>query len=90
MVAARIGWTPEQWGRLTRAQRTLLARAIEDRDAEMAETMRDAISNALANALLKRGARPIDLYRDVSSSHNAMGHAEAIGKMRAIEDMMRR
>ena len=83
MVAARLGWTPEQWGSLTDAQRVLLARAVEDRDARATEAVRDALANALANALRRRGGDPLPLYEDASQGQ-AMGHGEAVGKMRDI------
>lgn len=83
MVAARLGWTPEQWGSLTDAQRVLLARAVEDRDVRATEAVRDAV----ANALRRKGGDPLPLYEDASRGQ-AMGHGEAVGKMRDIAARM--
>lgn len=83
-VAARLGWTPDQWDGITQAQRVLLSRAIEDRDAEEAETLRDAVANALANAMAKRGSRAVKLYEDLTATRR-MSPSQARRKMRDIQ-----
>ena len=83
-VAARLGWTPDQWDGVTQAQRALLARAMEDRDAELAETLRDAIVNALANAMAKRGSRAVRLYEDLTATRR-MSPSQARRKMSDIQ-----
>lgn len=83
-MAARLGWTPDQWDGITQAQRVLLARAMEDRDAEVAETLRDAVANALANAMAKRGSRAVRLYEDLTATRR-MSPSQARRKMRDIQ-----
>ena len=69
------------------AQRVLLARAMEDRDAEVAETLRDAMANALANAMAKSGSLAIGLYEDLTAKRR-MSTRQARDKMRDIQARM--
>ncbi len=87
-VAARTGWTPSQLAELTDSQLVLLARAMEERDAQLAETVRDAVLNALANGMSKRGSKAVALFEPAPDRARRMGRAEAMGKMAAIEASM--
>lgn len=87
-LAARTGWTPSQLEELTAAQTVLLVRAIEERDAELTEAIRDAVLNALANGMAKRGSKAVALFEPAPDRVRLMGRAEAIGKMAAIEASM--
>ena len=62
-------------------------RALEQRDAEVAEAWRDGAANALANGLRKRGAPVVPLYEDLSRRKPAMSRREALAKMAAMEAM---
>nr|WP_314638529.1 hypothetical protein [uncultured Olsenella sp.] len=85
-MAARLAWTPDQWDGLTATQRVFLMRALEQRDAEVAEAWRDGAANALVNGLRKRGAPVVPLYEDLSRKP-AMSRREALAKMAAMEAM---
>ncbi len=88
-LAARVGWTPSQFAELTDSQFVLLARAMEERDAELVEAVRDAVLNALANGMAKRGSKAIALFEPAPDRVRRMGRSEALGKMVAIEAAMR-
>lgn len=61
-AAVRFGWTPEQWAALTHAQRALLMRAQEDRAVEVTTLVRDAVANAVANVMRKKGRKAVPLF----------------------------
>lgn len=88
-LAARVGWTPSQFAELTDSQFVLLARAMEERDAELVEAVRDAVLNALANAVAKSGSKATVLFEPAPDRVRRMGRSEALGKMAAIEATMR-
>lgn len=71
----RFGWTPTEWAALTRAQRALLMRAQEDRTVEVATLLRDAVANAVANVMRKRGKRAIPLFRKAKRGERPRGGA---------------
>lgn len=77
----RFGWTPTEWAALTRAQRALLMRAQEDRTVEVATLLRDAVANAVANVMRKRGKRAIPLFRKTKKSRQRGGARPAGGPL---------
>lgn len=87
-VAARTHWTPSQASELTDSQLVLLARAMEERDAELVEAVRDAVLNAMANGMAKRGSAAEPLFEPAPDAARRMGRPEAMGKMAAIEAAM--
>lgn len=87
-LAARVGWTTSQIAELTDSQLVLIVRAIEERDAELTEAIRDAVLNALANGMAKMGSKAVALFEPAPDRVRRMGRAEAIGKMAAIEASM--
>lgn len=89
-VASATGWTPEQWGALSVTEQALFLRALEARDAELAETVRDTVTNALANGFQKKGKPVIDLYAKVETKKKRLDHAEALSKMNSIQNKLDR
>lgn len=83
----RFGWTPEQYRSLTPAQRALLVRADEARTVEVTTYVRDAVANAISNAMRKKGQRAVPLWTKLRKpkAHKPMGRSKALRKMRQIE-----
>lgn len=85
-MAAKFGWTPSQFNELTYTQRVLLMRAIEDREARDAQTMRDAVLNAISNAFMKRGSKPLQMFEVIKKHVKQMSRADALEKMKQIQN----
>lgn len=83
----RFGWTPEEYRSLTPAQRALLVKADEARTVEVTTYIRDAVANAVANAMRKKGQRAVPLWvrRKRPKAHKPMARGKALRKMRQIE-----
>ncbi len=77
-AAVRFGWTPGQWAALTHAQRALLMRAQEDRAVEVTTLVRDAVANAVANVMRKKGRKAVPLFRK-TKKRAARGGARPAG-----------
>lgn len=59
----RFGWTPDQFRALTPAQVALLRKEDERRTVELGNLVRDAVQNAVANAMRKKGKKQQPLFR---------------------------
>ncbi|WP_317415070.1 hypothetical protein [Thermophilibacter provencensis] len=59
----RFGWTPAEFDALTPAQLALLRKEDERRTVEVGNLIRDAVQNAVANAMRKRGRKQQPLFR---------------------------
>lgn len=59
----RFGWTPDQFRALTPAQLALLRKEDERRTVELGNLVRDAVQNAVANAMRKKGKKQQPLFR---------------------------
>ena len=59
----RFGWTPDQFRALTPAQIILLRKEDERRTVELGNLVRDAVQNAVANAMRKKGKKPQSLFK---------------------------
>lgn len=85
----RFGWTPGQFRALTPAQLALLRKEDERRTVELGNLVRDAVQNAVANAMRKKGKKPQSLFKKRKAGDRSPGR---IGKkkMGRIEESARR
>lgn len=69
--AARLGWTPEQYGSLTPVQLSLVRKELETRTVRDSEIMQHATEVAVANVLRKKGRKLLELWKKVQPEHSA-------------------
>lgn len=85
----RFGWTPDQFRALTPAQVALLRREDERRTVELGNLVRDAVQNAVANAMRKKGKKPQPLFRKRPKRPDERKRLSK-KKLRRIEESARR
>lgn len=83
--AVRYGFTPEEWGALTQAQRAFLRKADEERTVEFFTLLRDAVQNAIANANRKKGKKPHPLFKRRKKAKGKKGRKVPQRKLEGIE-----
>lgn len=85
----RFGWTPDQFRALTPAQLALLRKEDERRTVELGNLVRDAVQNAVANAMRKKGKKLQPLFRKLPKRAD---EKKRLGKkkLRRIEESARR
>lgn len=86
----RFGWTPDQFRALTPAQVALLRKEDERRTVELGNLVRDAVQNALANAMRKKGKKPQPLFRKRPKKKADEKKKLSKKKLRRIEESARR
>lgn len=69
--AARLGWTPEQYGSLTPVQLSFVRKELETRTVRDSEIMQHATEVAVANVLRKKGRRVLELWKKLRPAHSA-------------------
>ncbi len=86
----RFGWTPDQFRALTPAQVALLRKEDERRTVELGNLVRDAVQNAVANAMRKKGKKPQPLFRKRPKKKADEKKKLSKKKLRRIEESARR
>ncbi len=86
----RFGWTPDQFRALTPAQVALLRREDERRTVELGNLVRDAVQNAVANAMRKKGKKPQPLFRKRPRRADEKKKKLSKKKLRRIEESAQR
>lgn len=89
-AAVRFGWTPDQFRALTPAQVALLRKEDERRTVELGNLVRDAVQNAVANAMRKKGKKPQPLFRKRPKKQADQKKKLSKKKLRRIEESARR
>ncbi len=85
----RFGWTPDQFRALTPAQVALLRKEDERRTVEIGNLVRDAVQNAVANAMRKKGKKQQPLFRKRPKRPDEKKRLSK-KKLRRIEESARR
>ena len=86
----RFGWTPDQFRALTPAQVALLRKEDERRTVELGNLVRDAVQNAVSNAMRKKGKKPQPLFRKRPKKKADEKKKLSKKKLRRIEESARR
>lgn len=86
----RFGWTPDQFRALTPAQVALLRKEDERRTVELGSLVRDAVQNAVANAMRKKGKKPQPLFRKRPKRADEKKKKLGKKKLRRIEESAQR
>lgn len=85
----RFGWTPDQFRALTPAQVALLRKEDERRTVELGNLVRDAVQNAVANAMRKKGKKQQPLFKKRPKRPDEKKRLSK-KKLRRIEESARR
>lgn len=80
--AARFGYSREEYGQLTARQRAFLLKAWEDRTVQDATLLRNAVLNALQNALRAPGKPFRPLFRKRAHAEDSAGGGCTPGTLR--------
>ena len=86
----RFGWTPDQFRALTPAQVALLRKEDERRTVELGSLVRDAVQNAVANAMRKKGKKPQPLFKKRPKGPDEKKKKLSKKKLRRIEESAQR
>ena len=61
--AARLGWTPEQYGSLTPVELAFVRKELETRTVRESELLQQAVEVAVANVMRKKGRKAAQLWK---------------------------
>lgn len=69
--AARLGWTPDQYGSLTPVELSFVRKEFETMTVRDSEIMQHAVEVAVANVLRKKGRKLLELWKKLNPEHSA-------------------